>query len=275
MNKSPELKNYINVHQFLEDFYRFRKQTDDSFSYDIWAQEIGIKNRSYLRLIVIGKRAVSEETVNLLCRYFKFQDKQEEYFRMLVGYSKSKSHEQKKLYGKKLTALMRNDLQQHEIENHFDFLSKPSFPRLQTLLSFDDIEKTPENLARLLKISIQELSQGLGILKNLGLAEEINGQWIATKKSFKIPDRVGDVALEMFHNESLKEAIAAQQSSKETRRYRSLLMAMNKNEFDTFLKNLQDFVQSELSQFNFSELEDRELYQVNFNLFPVTKNKEL
>lgn len=50
-----EITNYINAQQFLTDYYHKRKNENPTFSYGTWAEELGLKNRSLLRMMVIGR----------------------------------------------------------------------------------------------------------------------------------------------------------------------------------------------------------------------------
>lgn len=62
----PIVSDYINVFQFLQDHYAYRKRTETQFSYSIWAQELGFKNKSYIRFVTLGKRPISPKLLENL-----------------------------------------------------------------------------------------------------------------------------------------------------------------------------------------------------------------
>lgn len=271
----PDVKSYLSIHLFLQDYYKYRKASNANFSYESWARELGIKSRSYLRLVVIGKRSLNDEVATLISQKLSLSDKDHEYFSLLILYSQCRSHEQKKLYGKKMMQILKTEMTQYEVENHMEFLSSATWPRLQTLLSFEDIEKTPEALSKLLEEPVQKIESGLQVLKKIEMADIDNSnQWIAKHRSFKVPEKLGDIALEIYHTHSLQNAIKAQKLPRQQRRFRSIMMALNEDEFKKLLEELQSFVERQLSQFDFSNLKGRRLYQINFNAFPVSRQPE-
>lgn len=268
----PELRTYLDIHQYLEDLYRYRKQTEVNFSYETWAQELDIKNRSYLRQIVIGRRSITESTIKLLCDRLNFQGADREYFNLLVLYSKSRNQDQRNLYGRKLMQLLKSDYEQIEIQNYFEFVSTPLFPQLLTLLSFKDIDRSTQGLALLLKRSVGEIENTLLTLQRLKLAQKEGDslQWQTTNHAFKVPDHLGSVALSEYHKQSLQEAIKAVRLPREQRRYKSLLLPLSGEEFSEFLEDLQTFVKQSLRKFDTNDLQRRRLHQVNFNIYSVT-----
>lgn len=272
----PELRTYLDIHQYLEDLYRFRKQTETNFSYESWAQELDIKNRSYLRQIVIGRRSITESTIKILCQRLNFQGVDREYFNLLVLYSKSRNQEQRNLYGRKLMQLLKTDYEQAEIQNYFEFVSNPLYPKLLTLLSFKDIDSSAQGLALLLKKPLIELEAALETLQRLKLIQKggDDSRWNTTHQAFKVPDHIGSVALSEYHRQSLHEAIEANKLPQEQRRYKSLLLPLSAAEFSEFLEDLQIFVKQTLNKFDTEALKKRRLHQVNFNIYAVTERPE-
>lgn len=39
----PLISEYINVFEFLQDYYSYRKKREPEFSYAMWGRELGIK----------------------------------------------------------------------------------------------------------------------------------------------------------------------------------------------------------------------------------------
>lgn len=270
-NTKPVLKNYLSVQQYLGDLYVYRKRHEADFSYEKWAAEIGIKNRSYLRLVISGRRLVSPEVMELFIRHLLLEGTEKEYFTYLVLYSQSRHENQKRLYGRKLISLIKHEPDQFEIERHYDFVSDPLLPKLRTMLAYDDIRRTPDVLAGLLNISEVSVKAGLNKLHELGLAEATENGWRALHKDVKVRDHAADVALHQFHTHSLQEAIKAHHLSADLRKFRSVLMAMNESEYQGFLDDFQIFMSSQISKHNSGQLQDRRLYHINFNLFPLSR----
>ena len=119
------------------------------------------------------------------------------------------------------------------------------------------------------------MSQLLNVLQNAKLAEYVSGEWQATHNTIKISDQPGhNLALQQYHRLSLKRAIDAQKLPAEIRNYRAVSIALNPEEYKSYLSDLQEFANSILVKYGTDTLESRRFYQINFNIFPWTELKE-
>lgn len=270
----PKIKKYLSVHQYLQDFYLFRKEEGLHFSYDVWAKELGVNDKSYIRLMVFGKRPINARMTAAFLENLGLSADDQEYFAILVQYTQSKTREQKEAFGKKLISLLKNDTDRLEIQAHHDFLSDPFLPRLQVLLSFQDLQASPAQVAWLLGITEDVVMASLAKLEDLRLIEKTESGYRPLKKSFKVPDQFGDLGLENFYKKNLEDAQEAMNLPKDERRFKSLFLPLNKEEFNEYLNALQVFVNEQLFKFNRDEYADRRLYQVHFHAFPVSARNE-
>lgn len=272
-SKKPDLKTYLNVHQYLQDLYQFRKESEEFFSYESWSQELGIRNRSFLRQIVIGRRALTEETTQIFCDRLCLEGVDRQYFEILVKYSKGGPEDKRRAYGRQLMQLLKSEYEQKEIENYYSYVECPLNPKILNLLTFKDIPRNAAALAELLNVSLEEIEKGLAILKELNLVEwdDTAQEWRARNVAVKVPDHVGDAALLDYHVQSLQEAIQAKNQPRDQRRYKALLMPLNAAEFNEFLGDLQIFVREALRKFDRDDLRGRKLHQVNFNIYAVSE----
>ncbi|MBO9665287.1 MAG: TIGR02147 family protein [Bdellovibrio sp.] len=270
----PNIKNYLNINDFLTDVYTYKKQIDPEFSYATWAQELGLTNKSFLRQIIVGRRNLTTETIPLFCENLELDNSEKEYFQLLSLYSRARTAEQRDLYGRRLRQLIHMDYPQKQILDPAKLTLKTIYPRLLTILGFSDIQKTPLKLALLLNVSLEDTLEALEVLRSLQLAESslIDEQihWHALTKSFRVPDNLGNDVLLAYHKQSLLEAIHAGQLPKSDRRYRSLLLALKEENFEQFLGDLENFVKQVFSKYNSDAFAERRLFQINFNIHAVS-----
>lgn len=269
----PNIKNYLNVYQYLKDLYSYKKKINSKFSYQVWANELSIKNKAYLRLIILGQRPLTEEITKRISNS-EFTTKDEKnYFSYLVEYTQSTTQEQKSIFGKKIASFLKNNNENKEIINQLEFLSDPLLPKLQVLMSFIDLDQSYENLAWLLNCDLKQVSDSINKLLELGLIKKENDRFYPNKSSFQVPDQFKNLALKNYYISGFKAAEEAIDLPQGTRRFRSLLLPLNNSEFLTYLDNFQEYVQDQLSQFNSDEIKDRRLYQVHFHIIPITKDQ--
>ncbi|MEK2689164.1 TIGR02147 family protein [Bdellovibrio sp. GT3] len=269
--KKPLLRDYLNIAFFLHDLYQYRKATEEQFSYETWAHELGFQHRSFLRQVVIGRRALTDTTAKQICERLFFTQAEQEHFMILTHYSRARSSREREAFGKKLIQLLEQNYYQNEIEASEEFVSTPLIPRLQALLSLGDDAKTAEALAQFLNADSLQVAKGLMILTKLGLAESTPDGHKATVSNFKVPNNLGSQALLEYHKQSLQEAIDARTLPHHLRRYKSMILPMSQEEFDSFLKNMDGFVKEQLHKFDTPKTTGRRLFQVNLNLFSVSE----
>lgn len=268
----PDIKKYLNTYLYLQEIYNFRKKNLEAFSYGVWAKELGASDKSYVRLMVLGKRHINVKMTEAFALNIDLQGDEKEYFINLVRYTQCKTQIDKDVFGRKLISLLKNELDQIEIEQYYDFLSNPLLPRLQVMLSFHDVEKSPKNLSWILGISEDEVLAGIRKLEELKL---IDSNLKPLKKSFKVQNKFGDLALESFLKKNLDQSKEAFALPKETRRYRTLFLPLNEKEFADYLDSMQQFGTDQVIKYNPDHYAGRRLYQVHLNIIPVSEAAEV
>lgn len=271
MPAHPQVTKYLSATEFLADVYRARKQEEPDFSYQSWAQELRIKNRSFLRLIVTGQRPITATTRDLFVKGLGLKGFEKDYFETLIAYNQSSDPEKKDSLQARLFAILRVSQDRVEIADTAEFLANPALPVLQVLLSFRDVRKTPEALAPLFKSTPAEVKEWLETLGRLGLAEKSNdhAEWSAAHANFKVPDSLGLLPLQRYNAESLRRAAQAVHLPPSQRRFRSLLIPLSEADYTSFLLELNELATRLLSRYNPSELADRRLYEFTTALVPA------
>lgn len=269
----PEVKKYLSTYLFLQDVYLFRKKLNPHFSYMIWAKELAIRNKAYLRLMVMGRRSINEATMQKLIANLELSNDDREYFVALLGYTQSKNMAERKVMQSRMMTILRRDFTQNEIDFNFEFLSHPLLPKLHSLLSFTDISQDVANLARLLGTDDSEIESGLAQLLEFGLIEKQGDSFKVLTQNFKLANKFQDLGLKSFYHNIFEEAKAAIHRPPQERRFRSLFFAMNEDEMKHLMERLNEFAQELLSHYNFTELEDRRLYQFHYNFFPLSNSQ--
>lgn len=273
MNKTPDLFSCFNPQQYLLAVYNYRKATEDSFSYDTWAQELGMQNRSFLRLIVTGKRSLTPKMTAQICRRLGFDDSQVEFFQLLSESTRAKSATSRQFYEKQILRAMKVKRDHHDLQDYQEFVSDIHLPRVHALLSFTDISKTPENFAKILNLSESETLLKLKALEKFGMAKHTADGWEPLNRCFKISDHYTR-ALQEYHKRCLEIAADAMILPKEERRYRSLLLPLNAGDYESFHAELNHLIDRFLVVYDVKALEDRRLYQIHFSAVPVSSKNE-
>lgn len=265
----PDLYDYLEIAQFLEDVFAFRKATEAGFSYSVWASELGLSNKTVLRFILKKERRISTKSVNLFVRNLKLSPADATYFEVLVSYSQAKSKTDKQSFGASLIKLQRHRYQPLEIEPNKELQSAIS-PVVLSLLAFKDVLGSVAELSGLLQLEDSVVADALNELEAQGIVQkDAIGLFKFDQAGFKIPDRPGDIKLRHYHEYWLGRAKLAISLDPKIRKFRALKFALNEEEFLSVLERINEFAISILSNYNPKNLENRRLYMLETLLFPV------
>ncbi len=269
---SPNVRNYLDPNKFLADYYYWQKSVDRNFTYASWAQELKFNSRSFLRLLIIGKRNFTEPSLQRVAGGLKINKKDQQYFINLVRFSQSPTLEIKEQYAKKLSRALKGS-NRTNIYDYYSFFSSHLGPRLQVLLGCNGVEKTLSGLAYCLNTNETKIKELLNMLESLGLAQqsEDGNKWRATSKSFQAKESLGNIALQAYHRNSLEEAIHAIDLPPQEREFLCSLFTLNEDEYIKLKKKLWDFLLEITNQFDSDNDRRKKLYQLNMNLIPVSR----
>ncbi len=267
----PIVFEYLSSREFLKDYYHYRKSIDESFSFQKWSHELGLKNKTLLRLIIAGKRNVTDFIIDRMCLQIFEKEIERDYFCHLVIYSQSKSKEEKKSAGRKITSLLKMNIEARSISEKKIFLRKALIPRLFSLLDLHQIRKTPENLSRILLTDIADIHFCLATLQELNLVQEFDGEYVCNSGAFFVSTELGNEDLLNYHKESLQDAIRAQALPKDLRRYGSAVALLDKEQRQLMMSRIEETIHQFMEQGNIKTGNSKRLFQMNINIHAVSE----
>lgn len=279
-DSSFSIFNYMEVSYYLADYYRHRKQVDKMFSYNRWAMELGFKNKTLLRLILQRKRKVSPKSAQLFCYYLKFTDIEQEYFKALIEFSNAQTATQRNAMGARLIQLQKNNFQQATVSPDSGILTDVYGPLVLTVVSSSHEPLQIEPIAKILCLNRDRVKMILEALEKAHLIIKKEGCYKAHQNCYKIGDSFFNANLKRFYQFWLSQSIKAIDYPKEVRRFGSLQMLLNEEEFSDLLNKFADFKLSILNKFENNSTDNRKMYIFNTSLFQLmetvmeTKNRE-
>lgn len=266
----PSIFEYLDVVQFLQNHFQWRKSVQPKFSYSTWCEELNLGSKTILRFMLQRKRRISKRTGEILLINLGLTGDAAEYFEHLLSYSQPRSEAERKAASLKLILLQRAQYQQVEFD--VDQAVPDIYgPIILTLLTFHDFLSNAENISKSLGIDLTRVKNLLALFKERGLVEEKDGQYSLSANSFKIPNAPQSESLKRFHSTWLDKAKNALDLDFETRRFRSLKFALSESEFESAVEKINEFALSVLNQFHNSSLAGRRLYMLESALFPISE----
>lgn len=270
----PDVKKYLDCYLFLQDIYKYQKKENTNFSYQNWCMHLGLKSKSYLRFVVLGKRKISLELLNKLIRWLDFADLiDEQYFLLLVQYTQQTDEKLKLLLSKKLMNILRTENEANSVVIVDPTISDPLSFQIRDLVSYDDVLHTDESISKVFNKTQSEIEKYLEMLvsKNLIYRNQL-GYWRSTQKSIKINDDQGNSILHDFHTKSLLDSIQLIKTDDHQKKFRTLHLALTNEEFadiNAKIYNLLTDIFNEYSQK--TESQGKKIYQINYNISSRSK----
>lgn len=91
----PQVFNYLDYRLYLSDTYSYYKETTTYFSYRYFSSKAGINSSSFLKLVIEGKRGLTDETCEKFIHALRLWGKEGDFFRILVKYNQAKTPQEK------------------------------------------------------------------------------------------------------------------------------------------------------------------------------------
>lgn len=278
MTTPPNIYEYVDIKNFLDDYYQHLKAAQKVSSLSRWSVELGFDNRDYLRLIITGKRNISEHSLELFLKWFPFSKEEKEQFRVLVMYTQSKSSENRTHYGKLLMNKLKIQQTMHDVLDPDTYLSSPNIPKIRVLLTLEDLKLTPEYIASMLNLDEVEVRYCLETLRKMGLAQETIYSdadptivW-RSRELFHVKDRPSNEAMKKLTRKSLEEALVSTQLQEDIRKYLHLIVPLNRDQYLEFVKETDNFIKQSLAKYGLDQGHNTKLYQMTIALFPISND---
>lgn len=269
---APKIENFTSAVEFLKSYYSYKKSINPGFSFDAWSAEANIKSRSHLKMILDKKRRLTPEMSAKLSLSLNLNSHEAEYFSLLIKADQAADQNEKTLFLNRAFEMKGSLKKVLEIKRYSEFLSSLLLPQLQVLLSFNDLDRTPKGLAKFLDLPLNMIEEHLEKLKQLELTvvtpEKV---WQAKEASFRVPQNLGQPALRKYHDLCLEEAKRAQDLPLENRRFKSILLPLNEQQKQDLIEEINNFISKTVAKYDSSELEHRQLFKLNLNIYPTTK----
>lgn len=269
----PVIFDYHDYRRFLRDSFEYAKSENGKFSFRFFAQRAGFSSGSFLKLVIDGKRNLTNESINKISKGFKLNRQEHDYFEKLVYMNQASSHEIRNHYYKQMLS-MKGYIKVNQIAKaSYDYFSKWYYPAIREIVTFGDKKYTPEKIASLLKpeVSLKQTHDALDHLLALGLIKrDDDGYWEQCDRHISTGHEVQSFIVAQYHREMLRLASdSIERFSAKERDITSLTFSINArrmNELKQLIAAFRDQIRS-----IFLEDEDvDQVLQLNMQLYPLT-----
>lgn len=272
---------YTDYRTYLRDFYKKKKEISPGFSYRVFSRRAEVKAPNFLQWLIEGKRNLALTTIPRVCVALGLKEEEHAYFYDLVLFNQARTIKEKTDHFLNLAELRKqsritliNELQFEHYQNWYN----EAIRELLRFYKFIPSEKYAyRKLARRLSPEIDEnmARKAIRQLLKLGLLEEgEDGALKQTEQFISTGDEVDSFLIKTFHKTMITLAgDSIDRHSKEIRDISSVTMSISNDCFNLIKNEIQLFRKRILEMVKVDK-ESENVYQLNFQFFPLTKNNQ-
>lgn len=272
-----EIFEYLNYREYLADYYAEKKARHACYSYRLFSRKAGFKSPNFLKLVILGQRNLSKDSVFKFCRALGLNRRESEYFENLVFFNQSKSLEEKNAY---LSNLMkfRGRVDPRRVEqSEYAYFSRWYHPVVRELVSAVDFGDNFKELARAVvpSITAAEARRSVELLLDLGFVERLSdGGYRKTAASLTTGRQVRSVAVANYHKEMMRLASESiERFGAGQRDVESVTVSVSEDSYKAMMEKANAFLM-EMLKIAEADKNNERVVQVNMQVFPLTDRFE-
>ncbi len=273
---------YTDYRRFLADWFAAKKLANSHFSLRMLAERSGFKARDYLLRVMRGDRNLSPEGVRKLSGFFRFSEKQAEYFSALVEFNQAKTITDKERGYARLAEVRKYGSHQRLRQDQFEYLTAWYHSALRSLLPVlepplaGDGPEAWERLGKLMDppLSPKQARDSVDLLLRLGLlARDARGRFTVQEPALSTGDEVGALGVSAFHRATMELAKRSiDKHPPESRDISGITMSISQDGFRRIKSELRAF-RKRIQAIASADSGEDMVYQLNFHLIPLTRTR--
>lgn len=277
----PAPESFDDYRAYLRAMITYLKASRPQFSYRYFSRMAGFSSPNFLKLVAEGKRNMSTRSIVKFSRGLGLDTQEAEAFETLVLLSQAQTDEERNRHYQRLRRHARRHSSAARLEEaQYRAYSLWYTMPIREMLLHPEFREDPAWIGQRLTPEVRpaEVRNALSLLEEVGLAvRNEQGRLQPANTKISTGPRVRSLAVRNFHRSMLGLAgQALDGEGKHPRDVTALTMTLSPQQYELvrnrialFRKELLDIVDEELPQ-EPATTGSREVYQVGFQVFPLT-----
>ena len=263
---------YSDFRQYMLDYYEERKRRS-VFSWREFSKIAGFTSSSYMKVVCDGKSKLSRIGVERTGAAMGLVGFEMEYFRAMVEFGQAATEEKKKAAYENMLAIAKVHkvrVLEGDLFEFYDSWQNPVVRELAPLMP----GATPGEIAKKCypEISAAEVQQSLNFLTKAGLLKKAgDSAFVQAETSITGTPDATRLALRGMHRQMSKLATPALDLPVEQRNFSGVTMGVSRESYERIVKVL-DECRRQIIAIAADDKDIDQVYRLNFQLFPLTKN---
>lgn len=270
--------DYIDFRLYLKDYYTLQKKQTKYFSYRYFSNKAGFSSHNVLKQVISGDRNIAINSIGKFCRALNLNSRECDFFRLMVLFNQKKNKDEKNDLFKEMVRYKNGSMLKRLNELQYDMYSEWYHAVVRELISFRDVRENYAVLAKELSPSLTpgQIKKSLKLLEELGLIKKNKfGKWIQNDPIIKTDPEIESLLIRNHNKTMIKlSEDAIENVPREFREISSMTLGISRKSFREIKNKIQEFKDEILSDILSDNSESEEVYQLNFQFFPMLKKKE-
>lgn len=275
----PSVSSYSDFRLYLKDYYEYRRHSENSvrpYSYSNFSAAADIKSPNYLKLIIEGRRNLSERMIDKFAKALRLNKAETEEFRRLVRYGQATDPLERNRYLRELSEYRAKRHQDGAAAEAQEAPSSMSWLNwvIYAMADQEGVDFEPETIQKKLRrhVTLDQIKGALNELRSSGqLIVDEAGRWqknrvpqdrnIPVEVIRKLQSELIYLGLESFFKDDPMD-----------REFGAFTLALTEEEFQKVrfeLRKVRKALQKEI-MVNREHQKGQRVYQLNIQLFPIT-----
>jgi uncharacterized protein (TIGR02147 family) len=268
----PAPFDYLDYRGFLRDYYIAEKQAH-GLSYRTFAKLAGIKSPNYLKLVIDGDRNLSSEMAARFAEAIELEGDEREFFLELVKFGQAKSERDRNASYARITGFQRYQEAQPLEVAQAAYHSQWYLPAVRELASAKGFRNDPAWIASHLipEITPEQAASAVRALLDLGLLRRDGDHLVQGSGLVSTGPETRRLHIVNYHRAMMQQASESMDTiPPEDRDISALTLCVSDDGLRRMKERIQRF-RRELLELSVLEDAPRQVVQINFQLFPVSK----
>jgi uncharacterized protein (TIGR02147 family) len=272
LEDKPSIFDFTNYREFLKAFYEWQKLVNPEYSYRVFSDRAGLKSRSYLRLVLAGKRSLTPDSISKFVAGLALTRLEADAFTSLVHFNQSTDSLARAHYWDLFSSLCPKKMKSQMVHDTYAYLTRMMYPILLILLRQSNVSHEVKDLAAMTGMTMAEVNEAIMTFSSMGaLLKTSDGRYRVTSPSFDTGNDVQSLAIPIFHRNMLKAAVNCTDLPQIEREFQSVMMPLDEREFLYLKTRLRDLAEEIDVMFGRgSRPHTNRVYSLNLNLVPMT-----
>lgn len=274
----PDVFHYLDYRKYLKDYYESQKREKRNFSHRYFARLAKLKTSSHLHLVIQGKRGLTATSIQQFAKAIGFLKKEAIYFENLVFFNQAKNDEERDMYFERLLASKPRVKYQGLEKDRYEYYTKEYYVILREMVALPDFQEDPRWIADRIQMPLTpaEVEHSINVLLRLGLIKrDQDGVLKHSEVTVATAPEVESLEVCNFQRKMLNMAKDSLiNTSYKMRNLSSMTVPIPLGSIPELKHKIEDFQKEIASFINRGSKDYSEVYQMNIQLFPVTKTKK-